>query len=219
VKVTGTKAGYETASKTSAQTAAVAAAPKPPSTTPPFTDVSKSQKFSKEITWMYTEGLSTGVKTPAGREYQPKTGVSREAMAAFLYRMEGAKYTGPKVSPFADVKPGDKFYNEITWMYQEGLSTGVKQKSGKPNYEPKATVTREAMAAFIYRLEDAKYTAPGASFFSDVSRGDKFYREISWMYADGLSTGVKQPSGKPAYQPKVKVTREAMAAFLYRLKS
>jgi hypothetical protein len=106
VKVTGTKAGYETASKTSAQTAAVAAAPKPPSTTPPFTDVSKSQKFSKEITWMYTEGLSTGVETPAGREYQPKTGVSREAMAAFLYRMEGAKYTGPKVSPFADVKPG-----------------------------------------------------------------------------------------------------------------
>jgi hypothetical protein len=141
-------------------------------------------------------------------------------MAAFLYRLNAPKgYKAPKTSPFSDVKPGQKFYKEISWMYQQKLSTGVKQKKGKPKYLPKSSVTREAMAAFIYRLEDAKYTAPGASFFSDVSRGDKFYREISWMYADGLSTGVKQPSGKPAYQPKVKVTREAMAAFLYRLKS
>ncbi|WP_449283286.1 S-layer homology domain-containing protein [Leucobacter sp.] len=223
VKVTGTKAGYEPASKTSAQTAAVAAKPKPDPdpepTKPPFTDVSKNQKFAKEITWMYTSGLSTGVKTQNGREYQPKTGVSREAMAAFLYRMDGAKYTGPKVSPFADVKPGDKFYDEITWMYAKGLSTGVQQSSGKPDYQPKATVTREAMAAFIYRLEGAKYTAPNTSFFSDIARGDKFYREISWMYDSGLSTGVKQPSGKPAYQSKAQVTREAMAAFLYRLEN
>ncbi|WP_449282919.1 S-layer homology domain-containing protein, partial [Leucobacter sp.] len=71
-----------------------------------------------------------------------------------MFRMQAPKgYKAPKTSPFSDVKPGQKFYKEITWMYKSGLSTGVKQKSGKPKYMPKSSVTREAMAAFIYRLK------------------------------------------------------------------
>jgi hypothetical protein len=55
------------------------------------------------------------------------------------------------VSPFADVRPSDKFYAQIAWMFDSGLSTGIKQDSGKPAYAPKSSVTREAMAAFLYR--------------------------------------------------------------------
>ncbi|WP_181158504.1 CAP domain-containing protein [Leucobacter massiliensis] len=177
----------------------------------------RSHQFYRPITWMYAEGLSTGIKSAAGVRYAPKDGVSREAMAVFLYRMEGATYRGPARSPFVDVRPGDKFYDEIAWMYAEGLSTGIKQASGKPKYAPKATVSREAMAAFIYRLEGARAGVPAVSPFADLRRGDPFYREIAWMYAEGLSTGIKQKSGKPKYAPKARVSREAMAAFLYRL--
>jgi hypothetical protein len=38
-------------------------------------------------------------------------------------------------------------------MSQSGLSTGIKQPSGKPVYAAKSNVTREAMAAFLYRAE------------------------------------------------------------------
>ena len=118
----------------------------------PFTDVPTSHKFYKEIAWMYTSGLSTGIKTAGGRTYAPKSSVTREAMAAFIYRLEGSRYAGAKTSPFADMKPGQKFYKEVTWMYSSGLSTGIN-KNGKRIYNPKGKVTREAMAAFIYRLK------------------------------------------------------------------
>jgi hypothetical protein len=187
----------------------------------PFTDVKKGDKFYTEIDWMFQNGLTTGVKQSDGSvKYDSKAGVSREAMAAFLYRLEGSpKFSAPKVSPFADLKPSDKFYKEITWLAEQGITTGVKQSSGKPKFLPKDKISREAMAAFMYRYEESpKYAAPSVSAFQDLKKGDKFYKEIHWMKDAGITTGVKQSSGKPAFQPKNSVTREAMAAFIYRLK-
>jgi hypothetical protein len=195
--------------------------PKPvdPKPTVTFTDVKKGQKFYTEIAWMAAEGISTGVKQANGTyQYQPKNNVTREAMAAFLYRQYGDKnFKAPSKSPFTDVKPGDKFYQEIAWMASEGISTGVKQANGTVKFQPKSGITREAMAAFMYRIDEGKKPAvPAVSPFADVQKGDKFYREIAWMSQSGLSTGIKQPSGKPVYAAKSNVTREAMAAFLYR---
>ncbi|WP_087011666.1 S-layer homology domain-containing protein [Leucobacter sp. 7(1)] len=219
VKVTGTKTGYTTASKTSAATAAVAKADYVPPKTSPFSDMKPNDKFFKEIAWMFDTGVSTGVSQPDGtRAYQPKVNVTREAMAAFLFRIHAeADYRAPAKSQFTDVKPGDKFYKEISWMYDQGISTGVKQPNGTRTYQPKDGVTREAMAAFMYRLDTgSKPSAPSASPFQDITVGQKFYKEIAWMSTSGLSTGIMQPSGKPIYAPKSNVTREAMAAFLFR---
>ncbi|WP_200330021.1 S-layer homology domain-containing protein [Leucobacter sp. L43] len=193
--------------------------PPTPKPTPTFTDVKKGAKFYKEISWMASEGISTGVRQPNGTyQYQPKNNVTREAMAAFLFRQYGdSSYKAPKTSYFSDIKPGDKFYKEISWMYASKTSTGVKQASGKPAYLAKAGITREAMAAFMYRLDkNAKPATPKASPFTDVKAGDKFYKEIAWMSQSGLSTGIKQPNGTRTYAAKSNVTREAMAAFLYR---
>ncbi len=193
--------------------------PVDPKPTVTFTDVKKGQKFYAEISWMASEGISTGVKQANGTfQYQPKNNVTREAMAAFLYRQYGDKnFKAPKVSLFTDVKPGDKFYKEIAWMASEGISTGVKQTNGTVKFQPKSGITREAMAAFMYRIDEGKKPAvPAVSPFADVQKGDKFYKEIVWMSQSKLSTGIKQPSGKPVYAAKSNVTREAMAAFLYR---
>lgn len=45
-------------------------------------------------------------------------------------------------------------------MGTEGLSTGIKQHSGRPHYAPKAEVSREAMAAFLFRLETQQLSSP-----------------------------------------------------------
>ncbi|WP_449282739.1 M14 family zinc carboxypeptidase [Leucobacter sp.] len=189
-----------------------------------FLDTPVGHKFYKEIDWMSCMGLTTGIKVPGGKNYAPKDSLTREAMAAFIYRLEAPKgYVAPQASPFADVNPGDKFYTEITWMHQAGLSTGIKQASGKPVYAPKQSLTREAMAAFIYRLqaktdEQVKnYTAPKTSQLIDMKAGDRFYKEINWMYDAKLTTGVNSPNGKE-YLPKNSLSREAMAAFIYRLR-
>jgi hypothetical protein len=169
-------------------------------------------------------GLTTGVKVAGGKNFAPKDSLTREAMAAFIYRLEAPKdYVAPTVSPFVDVNTGDKFYREIAWMYEAGLSTGTRQASGKPVYAPKNSLTREAMAAFIYRLQaktDAQvknYVAPTSSQLIDMKPGANFYKEINWMYDAKLTTGVKTANGRE-YQPKNALTREAMAAFIYRLR-
>ncbi|SJN13020.1 minor extracellular serine protease [Leucobacter sp. 7(1)] len=194
-----------------------AAKQQPPQTG--FTDVKPGDKFAKEITWMRSSGLSTGIKQPNGSyRYAPKENVTREAMAAFLFRQYSKPgYKAPAKSPFTDVKTTDKFYKEIAWMKDAKISTGVKQANGTAKYLPKASITREAMAAFMYRIDTGKKPAtPKVSPFADMKPGDKFFTEIAWMHSSGLSTGITQPSGKPTYAPKNNVTREAMAAFLYR---
>jgi hypothetical protein len=207
VTVTGSRSGYNAESRTSAKKYVPTA----------FVDVPRSHRFYTEIQWMYDSGATTGVKTSQGLKYQPKGKVTREAMAAFLYRQNAPKGYQPKKQHFADVPKSHKFYREIEWMYDSGLSTGIKQ-GGARVYKPKDGVSREAMAAFMYRLlspENGK--APTKAPFIDVPKNHKFGKEIAWMKASGLSTGTRTARGA-AYKPKDTVSREAMAAFLYRAK-
>ncbi|QIK62939.1 hypothetical protein G7068_06815 [Leucobacter viscericola] len=175
-----------------------------------FTDAPTNQKFYKEIDWMRCTKLSTGY---ADKTYRPKTELSREAMAAFMFRLQAPKnYEAPKVSPFSDVPTDHKFYKEIAWMKESKLTTGYADGG----YHPKDNLSREAMAAFIYRLEaktSTSFTAPKQSPFSDVPKNQKFYQEIAWMKHSKLSTGYSDGS----YRPKDNLSREAMAAFIYRL--
>lgn len=181
-----------------------------------FIDMRSGQKFYREIDWMRTSGLSTGIKTPSGMAYMPKSNLSREAMAAFLYRAANVKnYTPPRTSPFVDVHTSHKFYREIAWMRTSGLSTGVKTANGR-EYQPKVRLSREAMAAFLYRsVKPKSFSPPKSSPFLDLRTNHKFYREITWLAHAGLTTGTCTPRGRE-FLAGSKLTREAMAAFMYR---
>ena len=182
-----------------------------------FPDVTEGHKFFTEIEWMGTSGLSTGENIGDGRGaiYKPRSQVTREAMAAFLYRLSGETYKAPATSPFTDVKTNHKFYREIAWMHDRGYSKGYANGT----YRPSDSISREAMAAFLYRFNNSSYAGTATSPFADVKTNHKFYKEISWMRKTGLSYGNKQPSGKPKYAPYDRVTREAMAAFIYRMEN
>jgi len=73
------------------------------------------------------------------------------------------------------------------------------------------------MAAFLYRfMGKPVFTPPTASPFVDVALGGTFYAEISWLAANGISTGTDLSDGTFAFRPTESVRREAMAAFLHR---
>lgn len=129
------------------------------------------------------------------------------------------KTTKPAVvSPFADLKGGQQFLADMNWMYSKGISTGWTEKNGARTYRPFQSISREAMAAFMYRLEGSpQYTAPRKSPFVDVSTANPYYKEISWLAAKKISTGWVQKNGTKVFRPHQAVTRDAMAAFLYRL--
>ena len=175
-----------------------------------FSDVPSSHQFRSEITWLANQGITTGY---ADGTFRPRASVTREAFAAFLYRLEGSpKVTLPTRSPFVDVKTGDQFYREIVWLAKSGISTGWSDGT----FRPKDAISREAMAAFLYRAANANHWSSYDELFTDVDWYDKFYDEIDWLAQEGITTGFDTGYGCREFRPKDPITREAMAAFLYR---
>ncbi|NOJ60394.1 S-layer homology domain-containing protein [Arthrobacter sp. 260] len=111
---------------------------------------------------------------------------------------------------FFDVRSDNQFFDEISWLAAERISTGYSDGSFRP-LEP---VNRDAMAAFMYRLADSPaYTPPAKSPFRDVTTTTQFYKEISWLASMKISTGYSDGT----FRPLEPVNRDAMAAFMYRL--
>jgi len=127
-----------------------------PPAVPEFADVPRNHPFYLEISWLADQGVTTGwVLTDGTVEFRPGEPVSREATAAFLYRMAGRPaFTAPSTSPFQDVTTGDRFYREIAWLAQTGISTGWDLGGGVTWFGPSWEIERQAMAAFLIRFDD-----------------------------------------------------------------
>ncbi|GAA3296343.1 CAP domain-containing protein [Arthrobacter citreus] len=122
------------------------------------------------------------------------------------------------VSPFSDLSSGQQFLAEMNWMHKQGISTGWAEKNGTRTYRPLQSVSREAMAAFMYRLKGSpKFTPPAKSPFVDVPVSNQYYKEISWLASQKISTGWVRKNKTKEFRPHDAVDRDAMAAFLYRL--
>ena len=117
-----------------------------------FGDVTVNHPFYEEIEWMASEGITTGTPASPKPLYKPSSPVSRGAMAAFMYRFADEPVFAPTQVTFGDVTTGHPFYDEIEWMAAEGISTGTPA-SPKPLYKPANAVSRQAMSAFMHRLQ------------------------------------------------------------------
>ncbi|MEX5259214.1 S-layer homology domain-containing protein [Kocuria sp. CPCC 205263] len=185
----------------------------------PFVDVATTRVFYKEIAWLAEAEISGGWNTPSGRQYRPNAKVTREIMAAFLYRLAGSpEYTAPATSPFADVATSRAFYLHMSWLAEQKISTGWAGPNGTRLYKPDQDALRDQMAAFRYRLAGSpEYTAPAKSPFTDVSTRHVFYKEIAWLAHMGVSNGWAAAGGTRIFGPGRPVLRDQMAAFMYRL--
>ena len=179
---------------------------------PHFSDVPEGAAFYAEINWMANAGITTGY---ADGTFQPAASVSRQAMAAFLYRYAGSPNGATPTcdaDPFNDVPKTSPFCGAIKWMVAEGITNGY----GDGGFHPTAPVARQAMSAFLYRFADKPNgPAPTCSTapFNDVPVGAPFCGEIKWMNDTGISTGY---AGN-IFKPTANIARQAMAAFLKRL--
>jgi hypothetical protein len=179
----------------------------PPCATAPFSDVPTSHPFCAAIEWMDQTGISTGF---GDGTFRPSTSVTRQAMAAFMARFKSAALTACSAPPFTDVPIDHPFCEEIQWVSDTGISAGFNDGT----YRPTTVVTRQGMAAFMARLAGVP-SPPICSTppFSDVPTTNAFCKEIQWMKVNGISTGF----GDGTYRPADPVTRQAMAAFMYRV--
>jgi len=187
--------------------------PKKPVVAPVFTDVPTTNPFYADIRWMAEQGLTTGTTTGNGVAFQPGAAVSRQAFAAFLYRIEhdGAKAPTCTVAPYSDVPVSAQFCGEIAWLKTQAITTGFEGNTFKPG----ASIERQAMAAFLFRFANPGAAKPTCTVapFSDVPVGSPFCGEISWLKSQQITTG----NDDGTFKPGGIVQRQAAAAFLHRL--
>lgn len=178
-----------------------------PSLLDPFTDVTGASPFCFDIEWLVGQAITSGFADDTFRSTSP---VTRQSMAAFLYRYSGEPAFTPPVTPtFTDVPDTNPFYAEIEWMVAEGIAGGFADGG----FHPGAPVSRQAMAAFFYGLAgEPAFAPPVIATFDDVPFSSPFYADIEWLNDTGITGGYADGG----YHPGSAISRQAMAAFLHR---
>ena len=109
--------------------------------------------------------------------------------------------------PFTDVHETDWFYNDVLFVYEEGLFAGT----GDTTFSPNAAMTRARLVTVLYRLE-GEPAVSGRSGFSDVTFNSYYEDAVTWAADNGIVNGTSITT----FSPNANVTREQMAAILYR---
>lgn len=109
------------------------------------------------------------------------------------------------INPFSDVKPGDWFYDNVLFVYENGLMYGT----GSGLFSPNGTMTRGMIVTVLYRMsgDTGSYTNP----FSDVAPGAYYEDAVAWAYTKGIVRG----TGANSFSPDAAVTREQFAVMLW----
>nr|WP_252197201.1 S-layer homology domain-containing protein [Butyricicoccus faecihominis] len=114
--------------------------------------------------------------------------------------------TTPSKTKFNDVSANDWFASAVDYVTGKGMMNGTADNT----FSPKANTTRGMVVTVLYRLENQPSTS--AASFTDVASGAYYANAVAWANANGIVSGY----GSGKFGPNDKVTREQLAAILYR---
>lgn len=170
---------------------------------PKFDDVKSGAFYFDAVQWAVENGITNGT---GKNTFSPNNVCSRYQIVMFLWRAAGQPEAKAAVS-FADVKPGDIFYEAVQWAVERGITKGTSSTS----FSPFAPCTRGQIVTFLYRSAGSPKVS-GACNFSDVS-ADSFCRDaVIWASTEGITNGTS--AGR--FSPNEGCTRAQVVTFLYR---
>ena len=172
-----------------------------------FSDLDLSKWYHDGIHYCVENGMMEGIP---GNLFAPNASTTRGMIVTILYRLEGA----PAVSgdcPFDDVAAGAWYEDAVTWAASNQIVEGYLGK-----YNPEDAITREQMAAIIYRYAEYKgYDAAGKADLSKFTDNGEISTwaeaALAWANANGLLEG-----NNSKLMPKANAERCQVAAILHR---
>lgn len=159
--------------------------------------------------YVYTAKLFQGTSATT---FEPDGTMTRSMMAAVLYRLSGEQYTGSEVS-FLDTVSGSWYSTGVSW----GASKSLIQGYGNGTFGVEDPVTREQMAAILYRY--AQYKGLDVSVgedtnilsYTDAGQVSEWaIPAVQWAVGAGLMQG----NGNGILNPQGYATRAEVAALL-----
>lgn len=170
---------------------------------PEFDDVKPEAFYFDAVQWAVKNGITNGTGKST---FSPNDVCSRYQIVMFLWRAAGQPEAKAAVS-FADVKPGDIFYEAVQWAVERGITKGTSSTS----FSPFAPCTRGQIVTFLYRSAGSPKVS-GACDFSDVSAGSFCHDAVIWASSEGITKGTS--AGR--FSPNEGCTRAQVVTFLYR---
>ena len=174
-----------------------------------FDDVTKGDWFYKDVEYVYNEGIMDGVSK---REFAPNETLTRAMIVKILYRIEGEP-AGYRSSDFNDVESGRWYTGAVAWAAEKEIVKGY----GNGKFGPNDPVTREQLAAILYRYTQYKgwsTTAASGSLkgFADAASISSYAVDaMNWAVDEGLLKGANNK-----LSPKSNATRAQVAAIIHR---
>ncbi len=178
----------------------------------PFTDVPETMWYYDSVYYVYAHGLMNGT---AATLFSPGNPTTRGMLVTILYRMEGSPQ-GAGWGPFTDVTPRAYYAQPIAWAAWNGIVNGITSTT----FAPDRNVTREQMAAILYRYTAWKewdVSQQGNLFqFTDWQKVQTYARTpLAWAVASGLIQGKENQR----LDPGGPATRAEVATILQRFHS
>lgn len=112
-------------------------------------------------------------------------------------------------NPFIDVTEGAWYYDAVRYCYENSLMLGTTENTFSPN----APTSRAMIVAILWRLEGSP--SAGRNTFRDVPENQYYADAVAWAASQGIVSGFSDE----IFAPGDAITREQMAAILYRYAS
>ncbi len=130
-----------------------------------FTDVPENAWYYSSVKYAFENGLMVGV---SNAEFAPETDITRAMFVTVLYRMENEPDISDEILgyPFADVDADSWYGNAVYWARLNGIVEGYSAEE----FAPEENITREQMAAIVYRY--AKFKAYNTEAYGELSYAD-----------------------------------------------
>ena len=175
----------------------------------PFTDVAVGDWYYDAVAYVYENGLMTGT---SGTLFSPNATTTRAMIVTILYRLEGSPVANGSAG-FTDVAYGTWYTAAVNWAAANDIVTGY----GSGKFGPMDPITREQMAAILFRYADFKGmdTTARADLSGYTDAGDisaYAVEAMSWANAEGFITGTTATTLKP----QGSATRAQVATILTR---
>lgn len=146
-----------------------------------------------------------------GKEYNifaPKDNMTRGDFVLMLYRLAGKPSVSGLTNPFTDVSSANYYYAAVLWAYRNNVVTGVDSKT----FAPKKNITREQIAATLYRLAGSPSASGSVTGYYDSSKIHNYaLSAMKWAVANGVLAG---SSGY--LNPTSNANRAEVATMLHR---
>ena len=166
------------------------------------------------IDYCVSHGLMNGV---GKGQFDPNGTLTRAMLVTVLYRVQGEPDVSGLENPFEDVPDGMWYTEPIIWAASKQVVNGTSAAT----FEPDAPITREQIAAILYRyakeVEGADVSASAAlDGFADAASVSAYARTpLGWASALGYIKGSNE-NGTLLLNPQGNATRAEVATILMR---